>query len=303
MDSKHQLFHPPRRRGLAFNLGLILLLSSGSLALLYMATQTPLGPLFLAYLLGALFIAVPIPTLSSRTYALVRSFYEVQREGIRLKWGFREVAIPITDIEYVELAEDLLFPLEFPRMQWPGAVTGQNYQDRLGTVEYLAAERRGMVMIGTPEHVFVISPEKPKQFVLTYRKMIEMGSISPLPAHSGYPSFFLVEIWRNIPMRILLVLTTILSIALFGLVAWAVPTLEAIPLGFDAEAQPLPPVSPVQLFLLPSLNILLIVGSYLVSIWFYRQEENHPFITILWSSTTLTALLFLIAVLFILGAS
>jgi hypothetical protein len=268
-----------------------------------MATQTPLGPVFLAYLLGALFIAVPIPTLSSRTYSLVRSFYEVQREGIRLKWGFREVAIPITEIKYVELAEDLLFPLEFPRMQWPGAVTGQTYQYRLGTVEYLAAERRGMVMIGTPDHVFVISPENPKQFVLAYRKMIEMGSISPLPAHSAYPNFFLVEIWRNIPMRILLVLTTILSVALFGLVAWAVPTLEAIPLGFDAEGQPLPPVSPVQLFLLPSLNILLIVGSYLVSIWFYRQKENHPFITVLWSSTTLTALLFLIAVLFILGAS
>lgn len=303
MDENNQIFQPPRRGGLFFNLGLMLLLGGTSLTLLVLATQTPLGPLFLVYLLGALFIASPTPTLSSRTYSLVRSYYEVQREGIRLKWGFREVSIPITAVEYIELAEDLLFPLEFPRLQWPGAVTGQKTQDRLGVVEFLAAQRKELVMIGTPERVFVISPQNPKQFVLAYRKMTELGSISPIPAHSTYPSFFLVEIWRKIPMRVLLVITTILSLALFGLVAWAVPTLDAVPLGFDAEGQPLPPVSPGQLFLLPSLNILLIVASYLLSLWFYRRDEGHPLITVLWSSTTLTALLFLVAVLFILGAS
>ena len=83
-------------------------------------------------------VAVPIPLLVNRAFALIRSEYIVERDGIRLKWGFREVDIPVTDLEYVELAEDLLFPLEFPRMQWPGAVIGANQQDQSGHVEFLA---------------------------------------------------------------------------------------------------------------------------------------------------------------------
>jgi len=300
MESESELFFPPRLRGLIFNLGLILVLGLLAIALLILASQTPLGPVFLAYLLGALAIASPIPVLANRAFALIRSYYEIQRDGIRLKWGFREVSLPITAVKYVELAEDLLFALEFPPRQWPGAITGVNQQDQLGQVEFLASQKYDLVMIGTPGRVFVISPTDAKKFVRTYRVMTELGSLSPIPAYSASPSFLLIEIWRNLTLRFLLVLTVILSLGLFGLVAWAVPTLTEISLGFNTLAEPLPPVSAGQLFLLPALNLLMVISSYILSLLYFRQEKNHPMVTVLWSSSSLTAFFFLIAVLLIL---
>lgn len=300
MEPDGKLFSPPRLRGLIFNLGLILVLSLLAIALLVIASQTSLGPGFLGYLLGALAIASPIPVLANRAFAILRSHYEIQRDGIRLKWGYREVHLPITDVTYVELVEDLLFPLEFPPRQWPGAITGTNQQDQLGWVEFLASEKNDLVMVGTRERVFVISPKDAKGFVRTYRIVTELGSLSPIAAYSATPSFLLIDIWRNPVLRFLLVLTVILSLGLFGLVAWAVPTMTEVSLGFNTLAEPLPPVSAGQLFLLPVLNLMLIISSYLLSLLYFRQQKNHHMVTVLWGSNSLTALFFLIAVLFIL---
>jgi hypothetical protein len=303
MEPEREVYNPPRTRGLLFNLGLIAVLGLLGIALLVLASQTSLGPIFLGYLLGALAIASPIPILSNRSFSLIRSYYEIQRDGIRLKWGYREVDLPITDVDYVELAEDLLFPLEFPPRQWPGAITGTKQQEQLGIVEFLASEKSDLVMIGASDRVFVISPEDPKRFVRTYRTMTELGSLSPIPAYSATPSFLLIDIWRNPILRFLLVLTVILSLALFVLVAWAVPTLSEISLGFDTLGEPLPPVLPGQLFLLPVLNIMMAIASYILSLFYFRLQKDHHMVTVLWSSNALTALFFLIAVLFILRMS
>ena len=300
MEPEGKLFSPPRGRGLLVNLGLIAALAMFGLALLVLASQTSLGPGFLGYLLGALVVTSPIPVLANYAYSLIRSHYEIQRDGIRLKWGFREADLPITEITFVELAEDLVFTLEFPPRKWPGAIRGTVQQEKLGTVEFLASQKNDLVMIGTPERVFVISPGDAKTFVRTYRKMIELGSLSPIPAYSATPSFFLLDIWRNPNLRSLLVLTSILSIALFGLVAWAVPTLPEVSLGFNTVGDPLPPVSPGQLFLLPALNIIFVIASYVLSVFYFRQKKGQQMVAILWSSNALTALVFLAAVLIIL---
>ena len=302
MDAEVKTFHPPRRRGLILNIGVMAALSLLAIALLVLASQTALGPSFLGFLLGALVIAVPLPLLANRVYALINSSYQIERDGIRLKWGFREVDIPITAVEYCELAGDLLFPLEFPRMQWPGAMIGTHRQDQLGQVEFLASERAGLVMIGTGEHVYVISPQTPKQFVAHYRKVIEMGSLSPLPAYSAAPSFLLLDFWRIPRLRIMLVLTVVFSLALFVWVGLAVPTLSQVSLGFTVEGLPIPPVSPAQLFLLPSVNILLVAANYLLSLYFFRRSAGHPVVYWLWAVNAVTSLLFLLAVFFILRA-
>ena len=44
--------------------------------------------------------------------------------------------------------------------------------------------------------------ENPKQFIAHYRKVTELGSLSPLPAYSTSPSFLLMDIWRIPRLRI-----------------------------------------------------------------------------------------------------
>lgn len=300
MRADHKTYFPPRLRGLAFNLGMILVLGLFSLALLILATETVLGPRFLLYMLAALVVVSPIPFLAYRAFSLWRGRFDIERNGLRLKWGLREENIPIETIEYVELAEDFLFPLEKPRLTWPGAVVGVNTQEKLGRVEFLAAHRRELVMIGTAARVYVISPGDAKDFVRTYREITELGSLSPLEPHSVYPQFFLADIWRIPRNRVLLIATLILSLALFGLVAWTVPTLSEVSLGYSAQIEPLPPVSPGQLFLLPFVNLAMVAASYALTLFFFRENKNHPMVTVLWSGNVITALLFLAAVLFIL---
>ena len=155
-------------------------------------------------------------------------------------------------------------------------------------------------MIGTAEQVYVISPENPKQFISHYHKVTELGSLSPLPAYATAPSFLLIDIWRIPHLRLLLITTTVFSLALLVLVAWAVPTITQISLGFDASGNPLPPVSPGQLFLLPALNIFLVVSGYLLSLLFFRRAGDHPLVSMLWFGNAFSSMLFLIATLFIL---
>lgn len=300
MSIDEKMYTPPRAQGMLFNLGMSLVLGLVSLALLFLATDTTLGAGFLLYLLAALVVALPVPVLVYRAFSLWRSSYKIERNGLRVKWGFREAAIPINAIEYVELAEDLLFPLELPGVRWPGAVVGAKQQEKLGQVEFLASQSKNLVMIGTASRVFVISPGNARDFVRTYREMTELGSLDPFEPYSHQPQFFLADIWQIPETRTLLTITLLLSMALFGLVGWAIPNLSDISLGYDSLKEPLPPVSPGQLFLLPILNILMVTASYVLSLFFFREHKKHKMVTVLWVGNVITALLFLTAVLFIL---
>jgi hypothetical protein len=303
MDPELAQFSPPRQRGLLFNLGLVVGLGLLSAALFMLTGRTALGPLFLLYLLGAITVAAPIALLAYRAYALLTSSYSIERDGIRLKWGFREEDIPMSEIEWVEYAEDLIVPLIMPRLIWPGSVVGRTEQEGLGEVEFLASEEVDMVMIGTKQRVYVISPGDAGRFVRSYRKSYELGSLSPFPAYSNYPRFLFVDFWQDPITRALLLVTLIFSLALFVWVGLAIPTLTEVSLGFTVAGLPLPPVSPAQLFLLPSVNILLVTANYLISLYFFRRAADHPMVYWLWSVNAITSLLFLLAVLFILNAS
>jgi hypothetical protein len=302
MNGDKKQFYPPRRRGLLFNLGLVLGLGLLSAALFLLASQAPLGPLFLVYLLSAITVVAPTPLLAYRAFALYRSHYEVTRNGIRIKWGFREEDIPISEIEWVEYAEDLIVPLIKPKLIWPGAVLGKTEQEGLGEVEFLAAEEVEMVMIGTKHRVYVISPGDADSFVRTYRNISELGSLAPFPAYSSYPTFLFVDIWQDAVTRVLLIVTLIFSLALFVWIGLAVPSLSQVSLGFTVEGLPLPPVSPAQLFVLPSVNILLVAANYLLSLYFFRRSPDHPMVYWLWAVNAITSLLFVLAVFFILRA-
>jgi hypothetical protein len=301
MNADTVKFIPPRRRGLLFNIGLAVGLGLLSAALFVLAGRAPLGPLFLVYLLGALTVAIPILVLAYRAFSLVRSDYQIERDGIRLKWGFREEHIPISEIAWVEYAEDLIVPLIKPRLIWPGAVVGKTEQEGLGELEFMASEEFEMVMIGTRQRVYVISPGEAGRFVRAYRKVYELGSLSSFPAYSNYPNFLFVDIWQNSITRVQLIVTVIFSLALFVWVGLVIPTVSAVSLGFTVDGLPLPPVSPGQLFLLPTVNLLLVMANYLLSLYFFRRSANHPMVYWLWSVNVVTSSMFLLAVFFILN--
>jgi hypothetical protein len=303
MDVHPTRFYPPRRQGILLHLGAILGFALVVVWLFLSAVQAPLGLLFLLYLLGALFLAVPIPVLVYRLYALLRSYYELDRNGIRLQWGFRAEDIPMADVLWIRFRETVDEPIDLPRFRWPGAVLGSHIEDDLGLIEFIASVAEGLVLIGTPNKVFAISPEGRNRFLQVFREKTELGSLAPFSPYSAYPRFLPLDIWRLPPIRIFLIVCMVLSMALFVWVGLVVPELSTVSLGFFPGGEPLPPVSAGQLFLLPVANILLLIASYALSLYFFRRAKNHPLVYVLWGSGTLTGLLFMAAVYFILQNS
>ena len=116
-------FPPPKRFGLILHGIIILVLGGISVWGTLQLTRAQVGPTFVIDLLLALLAFAPIPVLSYRAYALLRSDYYIDRDSLAILWGLRIEDIPLTDIEWVRPATDLTQPLTLPKFRLPGGAT------------------------------------------------------------------------------------------------------------------------------------------------------------------------------------
>jgi hypothetical protein len=291
-------FEPARRRGLILHvsaLGLVLLIV---LSLLSFAIIQPTGVLPILALVLALLFSISLPFLFYRLYALVKSGYWVTREGLQLRWGLRQVDLPYASIVDAARLAELEHALALPRWIWPGAVSGLVQNTELGEVEFLAADRQDLVLIGTKPRVYVISPQNAKEFVAVLKRESLRGSLRPLRPRSISPSFVLVEVWGQVRLRRLLLAGAGLAVGLLLLVGVIAPGLPGVSLGFDAAGAPLPAVASVQLFLLPALNLFFYMGNLMLGMLFYREKDGENFSRLLWGSSLVCSLLFFVGILF-----
>lgn len=293
-------FRPDRRMGLIFHIAGILLFTLASLFGLWQASQASIGMLFMLYLLPVLAAVIIVPVLAYRVYALQTAVYILEREGIRVRWGLRSEDIPMDDVQWMHPAAELSAPLPMPALRMPGAVLGKRRLPGGGEVEYLAGNFRDMVYIATPGGGIVISPAAPDRFLETFERFTEMGSLSPLPARSVYPTFLLARVWSSRLARVLLLTCVTLGLALLVWVSLSIQGRSEVHLGFQPDGSPGDLVPAVQLMLLPILNSFFFLVALFLGMLFFRREDSRPIAYVLWLNSTLTNLLFLMAVYFIL---
>lgn len=300
------LYNPPRRAGQLFHAGLIIFLLGAGAFGLFQASQAQIGLAFLLYLLPALVAFFLTPLLGYQLYALTTSFYILERDGIRLRWGLRIEEIPMSEVLWVQSQDDLTIALPFPPLRLPGSVVGIRQLEKITRpaepklIEYLASNWRDMVLIGTPERVYAISPTDPGDFIYTYERLIELGSLTPLARRSIFPTFLIAQVWASLPARILTLSSLILSLILLVWISLAIPSRSEIHLGFQAAGNPGDLVPAIQLLLLPALNGLIVLFDLVLGLFFFRRQETQVFSLILWASSTIVPLLFIIAAFFIL---
>jgi hypothetical protein len=298
-NTKTGHFPPAKQLGLTVHGAIILLLASASIWGFANLTNAQVGPAFVSYLLVGLIAFAPIPFLGYRAYALLKADYYIDRDSLAILWGLRIEDIPLTDIEWVRPASDLTHPLSLPPLRMPGAVLGRRRHPDLGAVEFIASGVKNLILIATPRHVFAISPRDAASLVRTFARATELGSLTPTGAKSVYPSFVITEAWETPLARFLWISGLLLNL---GLVAWVgilIPSLSQIPLGLDPSGIPSETVPSVRLILLPLISALMFVIGLLAGLYFYRWEKERPLAFIIWISSALCALLFLMAVLFI----
>ena len=292
-------FFPPKRRGLAVHAVLILALSVISLAGLFSVGSAGLGQAPLLPLLTAILALAPIPFLGYRLYALTRARYSLTRTSLVLRWGLRLEEIPLSDIEWMRMADDLTKPLGRPLVPLPGAVLGMQAHPDLGKVEFLASEGRKLLLVATATRVFAISPENPSGLLQAFARATELGSFSSATPRSEYPSFVLGDAWSQPYVRFVWLTGVFLNVGLFIWVTLLVPTIPNVVLGVAGSSSSAQPVPATQLFLLPVSSLALMTAGWLAGLYLYRWERERPLAFAVWSSSAVTAALFLLAVFFV----
>ena len=292
-------FPPPKRLGLILHGITILVLGGASVYGILNLTRAEVGPSFVTYLLISLLMFAPIPLLGYRAYALLRSDYYIDRDSLAILWGLRIEDIPLTDIEWVRPATDLTHPLVLPVFRLPGGVLGARRHPDLGLVEFIAADTKNLILIATSKHIFAISPQDASALVRTFARATELGSLTRAEPKSVYPSFVITQAWESPIARFLWMSGLFLNL---GLVVWVgilIPTLTQVPIGFNAFGVPNAAVPAVRLIILPLISALMFIIGLAAGLYFYRWEKQRPLAFIVWISSTICAILFLMAVLFL----
>ena len=292
-------FFPPSKRGGLILHGFLLVILAAAAGWGFFNLLSAGGGLnFVIYLLVGLIGFAPIPLLAYRAYALFRAEYILDRDSLELRWGLRDEDIPLTDIEWVRSMQDLTQPLSLPPMRMPGAILGLRRHRDLGLVEFIASDRKKLLLVATAKRVYAISPAKPVEFTQTFARAVELGSLAPAKPKSLYPSFLLTEAWQSGLVRYVWLVALFLNIGLIVWISLLVPSLSRIALGFRPDRTPAA-VPSIQLVILPLVSAFLTLAGWVVGLYFYRWENRRALSVIIWVSGALTSFLFLIAVLFI----
>src|SRR5258706_11069035 len=289
-------FPPTKRLGIVLHALTIIVLGGVSAFGIFSLTRAQVGPTFVAFILMALLAFAPIPVLGYRAYALLRSDYYIDRDSLAILWGLRIEDIPLSDIEWVRPATDLTHPLALPEFRQTGGVLGSRRHHDLGMVEFIAADTKNLILIATSKHIFAISPRDAAGLVRTFARATELGSLTRAESKSVYPSFIITQAWESPIARFLWMSGLFLNI---GLVVWVgilIPALTKVPFGFNAFGAPNETVPAVRLIILPLISALMFIIGLGAGLYFYRWEKQRPLAFIVWISSTVCAILFLMAV-------
>lgn len=292
-------FPPPKRRGLIVHGAIILVLAIITVVGFINLSRADVGPQFLIALLVSLLSFAPIPFFVYRAYSLLRADYHMDRDSLAINWGLRVEDIPLTDIEWMRPADDLTHALALPSLPIPGGLLGMKRHPDVGVVEFLASDVKKLLLVATAKRVFVISPDDPAGLTQTFARATELGSLAPVEAKSVYPSFVVTQAWESGLARYLWLTALFLNLGLFIWASLIIPSTPRVALGPQFIGSALETIPSSQLIIFPIASLLLATAGWIAGLYFYRWDRERVLAFIVWGSSTLTSLLFLIAVLFI----
>jgi hypothetical protein len=296
-----QVFHPPRNPGLILHVVLFLLLTAGIVVLMFQIFTRPVGWPLALYLIGSLLLIALLPFIAYRGYALLHGSYTIERDGLRVRWGLRSEDVPLTEVMWVREAADLVLPLRLPRFSMPGAILGESQHAEIGQLEFIASDASSLVIISTFNKTLILSPEDPADFTRRFQRIIEMGSLAPITAHTAVPAAFFNQVFKDRLGRVLVPASAALAILLLLVTSLLIPFRAQVSLGYDRLGQPLDAVPSSRLLLLPVIGLVMNLLDLIGGFYTYRRPESRVTAYFLWAAGIVTSILLLIAVILIIG--
>jgi hypothetical protein len=292
------IFPPEKRTGLLLHGFLIALLAAVSAWGFWHLAGAAAGPAFVLYLLLGLLAFIPIPLLGYRAFALFRAQYKLDRNSLELRWGLRDELVPLGEIEWVRSAKDLLHPVALPAIRIPGAIIGFRRHADLGVIEFLASQSRDLLLVAARDRVFAISPAQPAEFMATFARAVELGSLREAKPKSQYASFVITDAWESGLVRFVWLAAFFLNVGLAAWISLLIPSRAQFALGFRPDATP-DAVPSAQIVIVPLVSALLSLIGWIAGLFLYRWPRWRVLAVIVWGSSMVSSLAFLLGVLFI----
>lgn len=295
--TEKQVFYPPRKTGIMVHVLILVALVAGITTLMILAFSQPVGWSLILYLLAAIALVAMLPIIAYRGYALLHAAYTLERDGLRVRWGLRSEDLPMTEVIWVRQAADLVQPLKLPRFSMPGALLGGSHHEELGRVEFIASSASHLVIVSAINKTLILSPQDPEDFTRRFQRVIEMGSLSPIGAHTAVPTAFFNQVFKDRLARALIPIGAGLALLLLVGTSVLIPFRQMVSLGYDSSGVPLEPVQSSRLLLLPIIGVVFNFFDLITGFFAYRRIETRVIAYLLWAAGVLTSVLLFIAVL------
>ncbi len=294
-------FYPPRQIGTIVHLLLLAAAAAAGGWGIWGVSNAEVTVELLPFIALIILFLIAFPSLIYSLYSLHRSAYMLSRGGIKLDWGWRSEMLPIESIKWIYRVDDLETPPQLPLIRWPGAVTGIRRFQRGPEVEFMASKARELIIIAAGDRYYAISPLNANEFLTAYQQWTEMGAIISLKAETVRPALIMNEIIANRPILTILISGAVLNITLLIWTLMVIPTRETVSLGFTPAGIPHPGLDSVRLVLFPIINTTAYLTNLVLGLFLFRNRENRYLASILWGGSLAVAILFHIALLFILN--
>ena len=263
-------------------------------------------PISFTTFISVLTILASLPLVTLIVYQLIglnRSGYSLDRNTLTISWGPIHQLVPTASIERIMLGHEVQGRIKkFRGWRWPGLAVGQAEVPEAGlTLFYASAPRQQQLVIITPMLSYVISPTDIPGFIEAIKARYELGPTQNTPQTSIHPALFDWALWRERIAIWFEVLACGLCAALFAFMCLRYPNLpKSLPLHYSLTGEADRFGSPAQLFILPVIGLIALLGNTAVGGLVYRRERMAAYV--LWGGAILVQVLLWIGAINLLRA-
>jgi len=229
-------FRPPRGIGTLLGGGIAAWCFLLTGLLLWRGLDQPVDlPALGPYLAAAVFLGLGC-LFAYWTYGCLTLRYDIDRNGLTIRWGDVRQRIPMESIERLVLGRELK-PPRVSGISWVGHHVGRAKVGELGEVLFYSTHRthEDLLYVVTPGQTYALSVPDEVRFAEELQAHQKLGAAASLPQVTERSSLAAQPFWHD-PLAQLLALAAALGCAaLIGYVFYHYPSLpESIPFSFPA---------------------------------------------------------------------
>lgn len=294
-EKDEYVFSPVRTFGLVLLILLAIVLIAINSAFFYLFSQQQPGPLFFLTFIVSVGFLIPVAIVLYRIFGLIVSRYQITRSAIQLQWGLRSETIPLSEVNWIRRPENMTIEVPWPPLPMPGAYVGSVPTADHNKIDFMASDVKKMLFVGTTDQIYGISPADPEQFIQSFERILQMGTLSDAERLTIRPADWITASYGNRIARYSLFLSLILLMLLSLWIGFRITATTTVQLGFTAAGTPNEPIPARNILILPVLAAIFWLVNLVLGIQLYKSLSLRKCAELLWAGSPVILFCFLIA--------